>query len=440
MLDFSVERPDVDLSAVTDDELEDMLHLPLRKSRPADRISRHANCYWSKFGHPDRMKLCRAILHAMQSLATSDLLTEEAINDLDATAEISVVHFKGFRQAHHDWDTTIYHERLFFEPISNTGKRVQMVNLRDDGMGSTGKGTTRAMSDGFLGLHTGDADKGYSSVLSQGVFDIQTGTPPAEKLANLAGCKHSWMDDFDVERHINNAALREVTGGNTLAPERKHRQASAFVYEGQIFACCNGNIRFTHPLIGADVRRLAGIDFVRRYADNPEGPNELLKDNRVKETLKTSHDELLFLTLCFWLAKPPRPSTDTTQPQPPNALTLQRATIELSNQSVFASGELDLSELLNEFICSELQVYELVVEAKPSSALQIDEEFCAYCLRNHSDFITANVIKGRARGEFRKIYKYVAGFHLKAVGSRKKSSVNVYVNDRGDPMTLKPAP
>ena len=108
------------------------------------------------------------------------------------------------------------------------------------------------MSDGFLGIHTGDCNKGYSSVLTQGIFDIQSGTPPKEQMANIAGCKHSWMDDFDCERPINNASLREVTGQNTLAAERKHRQTETFVYEGQIFACCNGNVKFAQPLVGAD--------------------------------------------------------------------------------------------------------------------------------------------------------------------------------------------
>ena len=32
-----------------------------------------------------------------------------------------------------------------------------------------------------------------------------------------------------------------------------------------------------------DERRLAGLDFVKRYADEPSGPNEMRKDSKVKD-------------------------------------------------------------------------------------------------------------------------------------------------------------
>ena len=115
----------------------------MRPSVPEDRTTRIANCNWKKFDHPDRFKLFRAIARAQECLKTNEVLDEASADALDAAASCSIVMAKGFRDPHHDWDTAHYHARLFFEPISNTGKRVQIANLRDDGAGSTGKGTTR---------------------------------------------------------------------------------------------------------------------------------------------------------------------------------------------------------------------------------------------------------------------------------------------------------
>jgi hypothetical protein len=143
MLDFSVGLPDLSWATATDEEIDEALHRPLRASVPEDRVTRIANCAWKKFDHPDRFKLFRAIARAQECLKTHDTLDEDSITALDNASGCSVVLTKGFRDPHHDWDTAHHHARLFFEPISNTGKRVQIVNLRDDGAGSTGKGTTR---------------------------------------------------------------------------------------------------------------------------------------------------------------------------------------------------------------------------------------------------------------------------------------------------------
>lgn len=283
------------------------------------------------------------------------------------------------------------------------------------------------MSDGFLGIHTGDCNKGYSSVLRQGVFDIQSGTPPKEQMANIAGCKHSWMDDFDCERPINNAALREITGQNTLAAERKHRQAEAFVYEGQVFACCNGNIKFTQPLVGADERRLGGIDFVKRYADEPSGPNEMRKDSKIKDQLKKAADEMLFLTLCYWLAPRPRPDADTTEPKPPNTLQLMEATKLLSGHTAASAEGTSAEEHVANFVAEKLKEYDYRSVEKPASADKIDESLAIFLkLCAHM-----NVSKAYARQLLKKHLVYKGGASLPAHGSRKRTTVNGYLTDSG---------
>jgi phage/plasmid-associated DNA primase len=147
---------------------------------------------------------------------------------------------KCFFEAHNDWDSALYQLRLIFEPCAGISGRVQIATMKDDGQGATAKGTLRQLADSCLGLFNGESCRGYSCVIKQETLRVSKEEKPSEQMANLALCKHAWVDDFSTKHPISNAVLRQLCGGNTLTAARKHGREVPFRFHGQFFLACNG--------------------------------------------------------------------------------------------------------------------------------------------------------------------------------------------------------
>ena len=424
MLDFSIAPPEFEWDS--DSAVDSALDSPVRPSRIEDRAIRTAPITYKKYMSPDRFAMARAIKDACTNLMTSDVLDDDVKARLTSSMANSFLMKEIIYDAHDDWDTAFFTFRLFFDPIFSGARRVQVASLMDDGSGSTGKGTFRECSDKYLGMNTGDANIGYASQIRQGLFDISSGDPPSEQLANMQGCKHVWMDDFDHHRMINNAALRELTGGNTITAARKHKQHDAFQFRGQIFTLANGHMKFQYPLVGADSRRLAGAKYDITFVDSPDGPNQKKKDANVKESIMKHSDEFLFLARALWLSPSPRPKCDTTEPKPPNAL-------EMLKESALVSGQVlevvNVGDQTAAFIRDHLDVYNKTSLAKPSSADEIDQGFVCFVLSLYEKDSKQDLVsKPEARVCLSKVLKYKSGASLPGYLSRKRTTVNGYVS------------
>jgi len=428
VLDFSVQKPAVDWD--DDDQLIRALQLPLRESRMMDRTMRSVPRPFEEYAHEGRLELARAVRAAMLDLTTSDVLSEGVKAQLDKAVSQHPMMRHCFHEAHADWDSAIFQARLIFEPCSDTGVRCQVATFKDAGDGSTAKGTLRELCEACLGTFNGEAQLGYSCVLKQETIQTKDKEAPSEQTSNMYLCKHAWVDDFKPSKPLCTAVLRQLSGGNNITAARKHGREHQFKFRGQLFLVTNGIWTPDVPWLGSDARRATGLSFDVRFVDEPKGPNERAKDSGIKENLQNYFAEFWFMVRVFWLVEQPRGKSDQTMPQCPNTLAL---TSEILGGQ-FDNYELDQA-VVEQFVEQRLMTYERSAE-KPSSSMEIDLAFASFVREGHFAGFTDDA----ARRTLRRHMCYKAGHSLAACGGRKKTTVNVYVDDAKRPYTLKPAP
>jgi len=257
-LDFGCTLPEFDVA--NDEELLAAMMLPLRESCKINRISRSTGSTFSEYVHPKRLDLVRAIVAAMGFLCTHDVLDEATTTLLtDAAADHDMLR-KLFYEAHNDWDSAIMQLRLLLEPCAKMGGKCELVTYKDDGSGSTAKGTTRAMMDVMLGVYNGAEKRGYSCVLGVEILAVKTKEAPSELKTNMQGCCHSWFDDFKPEHPLALSEARSLTGQNTLTAARKNKGNDVFNYDGATNIVVNKGWTPDAPVIGADKRRFTGLN------------------------------------------------------------------------------------------------------------------------------------------------------------------------------------
>jgi hypothetical protein len=280
-----------------------------------------------------------------------------------------------------------------------------------------------------MGTYNGDAQLSYSCVLQQETIQTKDSEAPSEQTSNMYLCKHAWVDDFKPSKPLCTAVLRQLSGGNNITAARKHGREHQFKFRGQLLLVTNGSWTPDVPWIGSDARRVTGLSFNVRFVDVPEGPNEHEKDSGIKENIKNYFAEFWFMARVFWLVEQPRGKSDHTLPQCPNTLAL--ASEILGGQ--FDNYEVD-KHMVEKFVAERLMPYE-PAEAKPASSSQLDSEFAIFIRQGAA----AGFTEEAARRTLRKHLQYKAGYVIKKMGTRARTSVNVYMNE-GTTLTLRPTP
>lgn len=423
-LDFSIAKPAIDWS--DDEQLSKALALPVRESMMSDRTMRSVPRPFEDYTNPSRLKLARAMQAAMLDLKDNDVLSDAIKAQLSEVAPEHPMMLHCFYEAHNDWDSALMQARLVFEPCSDTGVRCQVSTFKDAGDGSTAKGTLRELCESSLGTYNGDAQLGYSCVLTQETIQTKKQEAPSEQTSNLFLCKHAWVDDFKPSKPLCTAVLRQLSGGNNITAARKHGREHQFKFRGQLFLVTNGTWTPDVPWVGADARRATGLSFDVRFVDEPAGPNERPKDSGIKENIANYFAEFWFMARVFWLVTQPRGKSDQTMPQCPN-------TLALTNEIL--GGQFDTVELdkpvVDEFVATKLIAYVNAPE-KPSSAQEVDTVFA-----NHVRTSLPGFTDEAARRTLRKHLTYKPGHVINKCGHRKRTSVNVYIVE-GVPQTLRP--
>ena len=425
VLDFSVPRPTLDWE--NDEDLTKALALPLRESSISDRTTRSVPKPFAEYTHKGRLELARAIRAAMLDLKENDVLSDEVKNRLAEVVPQHEMMQHCFYEAHVDWDSALMQSRFIFEPCSDTGVRCQVATMKDNGDGSTAKGTLRELCEESLGTYNGEVQLGYSCVLKQETIQTNDREAPSEQTSNMYLCKHAWVDDFKPSKPLCTAVLRQLSGGNNITAARKHGRENQFKFRGQLFLVTNGSWTPDVPWIGSDARRATGLSFDVRFVDNPTGPNEKPKDSGIKENLRNYFAEFWFMVRVFWLVEQPRGKSDHTLPQCPNAIAVTNEI--LGGQ--FDKYELD-EDFVKKFVEKCLIPYE-VSEAKPSSAADVDDAFWAYTRETIPTFT-----QNEARRVLRQNLQYKTGHSIPKRAMRPKTTVNVYLDAAGKPHSVKP--
>jgi len=423
-LDFSIQRPVVDWT--DDEQLTAALNLPVRPSKMTDRTQRSVPRAFEEYEHKTRLQYAQAIHGAMLELQTADTLSEDAKQKLAVVALDHPMLLHCFFEAHLDWDSAIMQARLLLEPCSNTGTRCQIATFKDGGGGSTAKGTVRELAEQCLGCNNGDTQRGYVAVLSQETLQVRDSEGPSEQKSNLFLTKHAWVDDFKPTKPISTAVLRQISGGNNITQARKHAKEFTFKFDGQTILACNGIWCPDVPFVGADIRRVTGLNFEVNFVDEASGPNEMLKDAALKANLSNYFAEWWFLVRVLWLTPQPRPKADCTEPKCPNTIAL---VAEFVNNGDFEVAP----EMVESFVTEKLSVYTLS-EQKPSSCQEIVVAFHRHVCKE-----IPSVDEKTARIALRKVLNYKSGVTLARSGARKKTSVNAFVDDTGAFLTLNAA-
>jgi len=319
VLDFSVPRPAVDWD--NDEDLSKALALPLRESSIHDRTTRSVPRPFEEYTHEGRLELARAIRDAMLTLKDNDVISEAAKEQLTKVAKEHEMLLHCFFEAHNDWDSALMQLRFVFEPCSDTGVRCQVATMKDNGDGSTAKGTLRELCEESLGTYNGEVQLGYSCVLKQETIQTKDREAPSEQQSNLYLCKHAWVDDFKPTKPLCTAVLRQLSGGNNLTAARKHGREYQFKFRGQLFLVTNGIWTPDVPWIGSDARRATGLSFNVRFVDAPVGEHEMEKNSGIKENLRNYFSEFWFMVRVFgWSnnrgARATRPCHSAQTPSP----------------------------------------------------------------------------------------------------------------------------
>jgi hypothetical protein len=245
---------------------------------------------------------------------------------------------------------------------------------------------------------------------------------PTEQKANLFLCSHAFIDDFSPWEPLNNVVLRQFSGGNMITAARKNQPELVFRFAGQVYLLCNDAWTPKEPFIGADVRRHHGLTFNVKFVDAAPGPNELLKDNNIKNNIRNYFAEFWFVARVFWLATKAHATSDHTLPFCANTFGVVRALMDKNGGNAMPRVSEAGAELAAT-ISSRALVKPWVLGAKmPDSAATIDAEICRI-LALTTDQTTL------VRIAMKTMYVY-KNWNVPAVGGRKRTSINAYVNGR----------
>eukprot|EP00929_Paragymnodinium_shiwhaense_P019277 TRINITY_DN13209_c0_g1_i3.p1 TRINITY_DN13209_c0_g1~~TRINITY_DN13209_c0_g1_i3.p1 ORF type:complete len:1103 (+),score=298.55 TRINITY_DN13209_c0_g1_i3:203-3310(+) len=413
-LDFSKKPTEVVWS--DDVALDAALTSCVRLSTADDRIARHTGNMFTEYENGNKFELARALRKAMLHLEDNDTLDDACIAALDAVAQHHTMLRKVFYEAHRDWDSAIYQLRCVFEPVACRPIQ-QIASFVDSGEGSTAKGTVRELCEASLGVHTagGNNSMGYCCIVTPEAIKQRTQEAPSEVIANLALCKHAWVDDFEAQNPLSTAVLRSFTGGNNLTAARKHKSNTYFKFRGVMFLACNGLWRGDQPFVGADDRRCGGLTFSIRYVSEPEGPNEALKDPTLKANIRALIPEFFFVARVLWAIGWIRKNDETVQPLCPNAMSLRT---DLLRQSTTAEdfARVHVGAFIEECLCEYV-----VGRALPSTCEEIRTAFHKWL--SEKDLTTTENELGAA---LRSVLEYKPGCTIPARGGRTKTTRNVY--------------
>ncbi|CAJ1346562.1 unnamed protein product [Effrenium voratum] len=180
------------------------------------------------------------------------------------------------------------HTMLIFESVVGKAvKKIEFATLKDNGDGSTGKGTLRELCEKALGQ----------------------------------GSRFAWVDDFAPNQQCCFAAdlRREHPDGCAEGPRK-----NIFSFHGLLLLCTNGVWQADAEFFGSDGRRITGVKFEHNFVDNPTRPHELLKDNSVKQNIPEMFAEFWWVARVFWLAPHPGGSSDNTIPIPASSVSLKQ--------------------------------------------------------------------------------------------------------------------
>jgi hypothetical protein len=429
-LDFSTVPPEVDWQ--NDLELAAALNLPVRHSVITDRTTRSVPRVFEEYEGKGKLDLARAIQGAMVELSKADLkeesyeLSTEARNALELASEGHNMIRKIFFQAHNDWDSAMMQLRLVFEPLQAKSNLCQTVSFLDEGSGSTAKGTVRALIEACLGAYAGEKQLGYCSTLTVESLAQKKCEGPTEQKANLFLCSHAFIDDFSPWEPLNNVALRQFSGGNSITAARKGMPEIVFRFVGQVYLLCNDAWTPKEKFIGADIRRHHGLMFNVKFVDEADGPNEVKKDNEIKTNIGSCFSEFWFVARVLWLATKAHPQSDHTLPFCTNSVGVVRALLDKNGGGEMPSASVDplplkaaIAKMLTPYIPSDTM---------PASASTIDKILCrAVSYGDGNEHIV--------RTALRKLFVY-KNHNVAAFGQRKRTSINAYVNEAGSIMTL----
>jgi hypothetical protein len=353
-------------------------------------------------------------------------LSAEAVSALELASVHHPMVRKVFYEAHNDWNSALMQMRLVFEPLQANGNLCQTVSFIDEGSGSTAKGTVRALVDTCLGQFNGDKQLGYSSTLNVESLASKKGEGPTEQKANLFLCSHAFIDDFSPWEPLNNVVLRQFSGGNMITAARKNQPELVFRYTGQIYLLCNDAWTPKEKFIGADIRRHHGLTFNVRFVDKPEGPNELAKDNDIKNHIRNYFSEFWFVARIFWLATKAHAGSDHTLPFCANTVGVVRALMEKSGGGTMPGATAGDDDVMKAAIKRMVVPY-VLSDKMPASASAIDAALCRVLRLGEGN---EHVV----RLAMRKLFVYKNN-NVPAFGVRRRTSINAYVSLVGT-MTL----
>ena len=317
----------------------------------------------------------------------------------------------------------MYHQRTVFESLAGKGDvRMQHYTWHDEGDGSTGKGTSRSLIDEALGHFTGIEQRGYVCVITHDALEVcgGRGEKPKEQWSNLEGSKFAFVDDFtaNAQRPLDNALLRQISGGNALSASRKGKSERAFTFFGKLVLMVNGIWKGDQQPKGSDIRRYGGSTFSVRYMNDPSGPNEMQKDAEFKHRMAELLPEFFFVLRVCWLCHTPHAAADQILPEPPSTAALV--------QQLIGSVAERLDDAHTEaFIADKLVDYALGAE-KPSSRDEICKAFDDW-LRGKRITASNDEIKTALARKLR----YKAAAPVAARGNRGRTTVNVYQLEKG---------
>ncbi|CAJ1449546.1 unnamed protein product, partial [Effrenium voratum] len=134
-----------------DKALQRAMELPMARTVTADRNTRSVPRQFMEY----QLRLARAILKGLVDI----------VEELEAASVGHAMWRSIFRDPHGgDWNVALFQARLIFESVvGKAAKKIEFATLKDNGDGSTGKGTLRELCEKALGVHNGGVERGYAS-------------------------------------------------------------------------------------------------------------------------------------------------------------------------------------------------------------------------------------------------------------------------------------
>jgi hypothetical protein len=343
---------------------------------------------------------------------------------------------KIFFEAHGDWDEALFCLKILANTIcAKSHGRCEHYTMWDEGSGSTGKGTVRALLEKMLGTFTGSENRGYCAVMEKASFEDASATErgklsPNAQMANINGSCLAWLDDFEATHGpLSASKLRRISGGNNLTAARKGKDDEVFMFNGMLVMICNGLWTISGHMEQADLRRFARQQFLVTFHNEPRGPMQRQKDKSVKDNVGQMVPEMWWLVICYHHIRQARPTLDRTMPLPPTVLaSLEALLTDMADASVF--------EVLDNTLLKFIALGHIFAwdggEVLPKTCSEIEQAFAFHCVQQ---CMMARPEPDTLRDAMRRVFVYKPAFTVKLVGSRQRKTMNVYVNAAGVPMT-----